>query len=168
LPIPIPQPSILDGYKRVGGRKRWRNEDGTRLFEWDGRHGEVEVYNARGWHLGAMHPVTGEMSEQLSFLEGVLEGRAKIAEIDDFVERWHESESAADLSDYLGMRPDEYSLWLENPEMLAVICSARRRQQPLAEVVNEATATLRLASRSSDRSKLISLQSWLRRQGVEA
>ena len=108
------------------------------------------------------------MSEQSSFLDRVLKGRAKIAEIDDFVERWHEGESAADLSDYPGMRPEEYSLWLENPEMLEVICSARRRQQPLAEAVNEATAALRLAARSGDRAKLTSLQSWLRRQGVEA
>jgi hypothetical protein len=108
------------------------------------------------------------MSEQPSFLNLVLEGRAQIGEIDDFVERWHEGQSAADLTDYLGMSPDEYSLWLENPEMLAVICSARRTRQPLAEAVNEAVARLRLAGRTADRAKLTSLQSWLRRQGVEA
>ncbi|MGO9744387.1 MAG: colicin E3/pyocin S6 family cytotoxin [Roseiarcus sp.] len=60
MPVPIPKPCILDGYERIPGRKRWRNDDGARLFEWDGLHGEVEVYNARGWHLGVMHPVTGE------------------------------------------------------------------------------------------------------------
>jgi len=108
------------------------------------------------------------MSDKPGFLDLVLEGRAQIDEIDDFVEGWHEGESAVDLSDYLGMRSEEYSLWLENPEMLEVICSARRRQQPLAEAVNEATATLRLAERSDDRAKLTSLRSWLRRQGAEA
>ena len=108
------------------------------------------------------------MSDKPGFLDLVLEGRAQIDEIDDFVEGWHEGESAVDLSDYLGMRTEEYSLWLENPEMLEVICSARRRQQPLAEAVIEATAALRLAARSGDRAKLTSLQSWLRRQGVEA
>jgi hypothetical protein len=58
--MPIPKPCILDGYERVAGRKRWRNHDGSRLFEWRGFHGEVEVYNARGWHLGALDPVTAE------------------------------------------------------------------------------------------------------------
>jgi hypothetical protein len=108
------------------------------------------------------------MSEGLSFLDLVLTERAQLDEIDDFIEQWHEGESPAHLSDYLGMRADEYSLWLENPEMLALICSARRRQQPLAEAVNQAAATLRPAARSSDSAKLKSLQSWLRRQGVEA
>jgi hypothetical protein len=108
------------------------------------------------------------MSEQPSFIDLVLEGRAQIDEIDDFVERWHEGQSTADLRDYIGMRPEEYSLWLENPEMLAVICSARRGRQPLAEAVSEAMPPLRLAARSGDSPKLARLQSWLRRQGLEA
>jgi hypothetical protein len=34
-----------------------------RLFEWDYTHGDIEVYNGRGVHLGSMDPVTGEMSK---------------------------------------------------------------------------------------------------------
>ena len=41
------------------GVQRWRNADATRLYEWDGRHGEIEVYNNRGEHLGAADAVTG-------------------------------------------------------------------------------------------------------------
>ena len=60
LANPDSEASILDAYERVAGRKRWRSTDGSRLFEWDALHGEVEVYNARGWHLGVIHPVTGD------------------------------------------------------------------------------------------------------------
>jgi hypothetical protein len=59
---PIPVPSIVDDLVYLGvryGRRRWRNADGTRYFEWDGLHGELEVYNRRGRHIGAFDPVTG-------------------------------------------------------------------------------------------------------------
>lgn len=59
---PIPEGSILEGYEHLGafnGERRWRSKDGTRLFTWDALHGEVEVYNARGFHLGALDPITG-------------------------------------------------------------------------------------------------------------
>jgi hypothetical protein len=57
--IPIPKPSFLDECILLGafkGRKRWRSQDGKRLFEWDSFHGEIEVYNNRGHHLGVLNP----------------------------------------------------------------------------------------------------------------
>ena len=53
--IPIPKPSYLDDcipIKGKGDRKRWRSIDGRRFYEWDSQHGEIEVYNTRGKHLG--------------------------------------------------------------------------------------------------------------------
>lgn len=41
----------LERVRRTGGR-RWRSDDGERLYEWDGLHGEVEIYDRRGWHRG--------------------------------------------------------------------------------------------------------------------
>ncbi|HTT78474.1 MAG TPA: colicin E3/pyocin S6 family cytotoxin [Stellaceae bacterium] len=42
-----------------GLRRRWKDPDGT-IYEWDYRHGTVEVYDRRGWlHLGDFNPVTG-------------------------------------------------------------------------------------------------------------
>jgi hypothetical protein len=61
-PIPIPTPSILDDCELlgfVGGERRWRSKDGKRLYTWDALHGEVEVFNRRGRHLGAIDPRTG-------------------------------------------------------------------------------------------------------------
>lgn len=67
----VPAPSSLPGFpnaKRVkpktsvqgggGMRKRW--EDKKHIYEWDSQHGEVEMYNKRGVHLGSFDPETGQ------------------------------------------------------------------------------------------------------------
>jgi len=54
---PIPKPSFLDECTSLGagkGKKRWMSDKGKRLYEWDSLHGEIEVYNKRGHHLGVM------------------------------------------------------------------------------------------------------------------
>ncbi|MBV8745537.1 MAG: hypothetical protein JO134_10905 [Xanthobacteraceae bacterium] len=56
----IPKPSILDDFEYLGAfsrERRWRSHDGKRLYTWDSLHGEVEVFNARGRHLGALDPM---------------------------------------------------------------------------------------------------------------
>jgi hypothetical protein len=40
--------------------RRWRSRDGQRLFTWDSLHGEIEVFDLRGRHLGVLDAVTGE------------------------------------------------------------------------------------------------------------
>ena len=39
------------------GEKRWRNKERDRIFTWDALHGEIEVFDNRGWHLYVMSPV---------------------------------------------------------------------------------------------------------------
>lgn len=61
---PIPVPSFLDTCKFLGAfsdEKRWASCDGKRLYTWDFLHGEIEVFNKRGKHLGVLHPVSGEL-----------------------------------------------------------------------------------------------------------
>lgn len=61
--MPRPNPSYLDGMRKlkvVGTRQVWVNSDTTRYFSWDSLHGEIECFNKRGRHLGAMNAVTGE------------------------------------------------------------------------------------------------------------
>ena len=68
----IPSPSILDGFEFLGainGARRWRSHAGKRLYTWDALHGEVEVFNARGKHLGALDPITGD------WVKGAVPGR---------------------------------------------------------------------------------------------
>jgi len=61
--IPRPQPSILDDFDFLGfvhGQQRWTSHRGKRLYTWDNLHGEVEVFNARGRHIGVKHATTGD------------------------------------------------------------------------------------------------------------
>jgi hypothetical protein len=44
--------------KRKGGRARWKDRSG-RIYEWDSRHGTIELYDAPGWHIGEYDHVTG-------------------------------------------------------------------------------------------------------------
>jgi len=44
---------LVDACRRLGqpgGRRRYRND--KRIYEWDSLHGELEVYDNRGHHLG--------------------------------------------------------------------------------------------------------------------
>jgi hypothetical protein len=104
------------------------------------------------------------MSEQPSFLDRLLAGMGHAAEIDDDVEKWHEGDHAGELHDYLGMTAEEYSLWLVNPEMLTVICAARKKRQPLVQAVAENIAQLR----SNAGAKRSRLDAWLRRHDAVA
>lgn len=49
---------------KIGGggtRDRWIDSKGKRVYEWDSRHGELEVYlTSDGSHLGSFDPITGE------------------------------------------------------------------------------------------------------------
>lgn len=42
-----------------GGEQRWRSPDRKRWYTWDFTHGEIEVFDKRGYHLGAADAVTG-------------------------------------------------------------------------------------------------------------
>jgi len=60
---PRPKPCYLDNFEvwKTVGEKIWRNSEHTRLYTWDYLHGEIEVFNARGHHLGVLHAVTGQL-----------------------------------------------------------------------------------------------------------
>ena len=48
---------------RTGGaglRRRWRDPQAGRIYEWDSQHGTVEAYDDRGRHLGEFDPSSGE------------------------------------------------------------------------------------------------------------
>jgi hypothetical protein len=60
--VSIPRPSYLDTLVRVGfknGQQRWRSRCGSRIYTWDAFHGEIEVFNSRGRHIGVVHAITG-------------------------------------------------------------------------------------------------------------
>ena len=61
-PVPRPENDFLETQIRIRGRgrARWRNADGSRLWEWDPLHGHVEGYNRLGHHVGVFDAMTGE------------------------------------------------------------------------------------------------------------
>ena len=67
--VPPPEDDVLPAFpnaERVraktwfagGKRRRWK--DGKYIIEWDYRHGNVELYDLSGRHLGEYDPNTGE------------------------------------------------------------------------------------------------------------
>ena len=40
---------------KLKGKPRWRSEDEDRFYEWDELHGDIEVYNSRGKHIGVLN-----------------------------------------------------------------------------------------------------------------
>ncbi|MGA2451256.1 MAG: colicin E3/pyocin S6 family cytotoxin [Polyangiaceae bacterium] len=55
-PISVPDTPFVQTLEHVrhDGGRRWRSADGKRFYEWDELHGEFEVYNKRGRHLGVV------------------------------------------------------------------------------------------------------------------
>jgi Cytotoxic len=68
----IPPPKILPAFPDAqsvkpktliqgggGLRKRWKDPEGI-IYEWDSRHGTVEIYDRKGRHLGEYDAESGE------------------------------------------------------------------------------------------------------------
>ncbi|MEI6063803.1 MAG: hypothetical protein WCQ26_04365 [Pseudanabaena sp. ELA748] len=64
-----------------------------------------------------------------SFIEKCINGDASLDEIDDYIDDWHDSDSAnaLELHEFLGMSWKEYSLWAIQPSLLAEIVNERKR-----------------------------------------
>lgn len=62
-PVPRPRDGYLESQERLlrKGPPRWRNHDGSRLYEWDALHGHIEAYDRHGRHLGVLDSMTGEV-----------------------------------------------------------------------------------------------------------
>jgi hypothetical protein len=100
-----------------------------------------------------------------TFMALALSGEVLSSEIDDYVDEWHDSDSDLEIYSYLGMTPDEYSLWLTNPDYIDLIVAARHRRQPLVEAVNDNVSSVdRLAARSGDPRSIKRLKLWIAEQ----
>ena len=62
--IPKPSPCFLDQMKKhkvISGKQVWISSDANRLFTWDSLHGEIEVFDRQGYHLGNLDAVHGKL-----------------------------------------------------------------------------------------------------------
>jgi hypothetical protein len=96
---------------------------------------------------------------QSSFLALALAGAIPLGEIDQYVDRWHDSVGYPALHDYLGMTRDEYGLWLAVPDALPLILMSRELDRPLDIIVQQ---HLQSAPAAAD-APAKRLESWLKR-----
>lgn len=103
------------------------------------------------------------------FMDLLLRGEALVADIDDFIDAWHEAPDGStvasmSLSEYLGMTADEYQLWVEHPDSLRFIAAAPKTKQPVGQLL-ASRDQLGLAARSSDQTEAERLIQWLIKHG---
>lgn len=102
-----------------------------------------------------------------TFVDACLSGDAFLTEVEDWTERWHEG-GATDqtLGEFLGFSPDEYRLWVEKPEVLRFIVSARASHSTVTSRLEEAAHSAELlAAREVEGGEARSVLEWLRAQG---
>jgi hypothetical protein len=61
-----------------------------------------------------------------TFIQLCLAGDADPDAIDDYIDRWHDSDTMLPLAEYLGMTHAEYVRWAVDPGSLDAILEARR------------------------------------------
>lgn len=74
----------------------------------------------------------------LTFVDACLNGEADLADIDDWVDRWHDTKFTGpvpSLDDYLGFTPDEGRLWVEKPASLGAIIAAHKSHTSVEKVL---------------------------------
>lgn len=101
------------------------------------------------------------MSSQATFVVACLSGDALLDEIEDWVERWHESSSEGTLDKYLGFTPAEGALWGEKPASLRFIVAAHRYQTDVTDIIASAD-DFALAARATDPSSAKEVHEWLK------
>lgn len=96
-----------------------------------------------------------------NFIADCLAGDALLEDIDDYVERWHNSEINLSMQDYLGMTEPEYGAWVMDPECLPWIVMARRQNLDFA-IVSQDDLAGPIAARSGNHKVDKKLIEWLK------
>jgi hypothetical protein len=108
------------------------------------------------------------MSEQVTFISACLRGDALVTDVDDWVDRWHDTNGAPhgqpqSLPQFLGMADEEYALWVERPESLRFVLAARKAPTPVsAAQVQEIAGLAAAAARATDDAEAAGVIAWLR------
>lgn len=89
---------------------------------WDGHDDLPPVRIDTNRYLRA----AGWVRDGQTFVERAVRGEVGLDEIDDYVGAWHDGDSLLSLADYLGMLPEEYARWVEEPGFLKSIVAKRR------------------------------------------
>lgn len=60
------------------------------------------------------------------FIDELVAGTITIEAFDDYIDKWHESDSTLPLHTFLGLSSDEYSNIFRNPQALKYVVQARK------------------------------------------
>lgn len=104
-------------------------------------------------------------NSNIDFVSMCANGELLLEDIDDFIDEWHESDSAEEIYDYLGMSQQEYRLWVHDPDMLPFIVTARSQRRSIDDVLAD-IHDLPLAARADSPSKAKFLMEWLEQHGI--
>jgi hypothetical protein len=102
------------------------------------------------------------MSE--AYVDRVLAGSALWTDIDDYIERWHSEEGDASIEDILGMSPEDYSLFVEEPRSLRFILAAHEGSESVTELFAKADDHA-IAARGLDAADARKVRDWLKETG---
>lgn len=106
-------------------------------------------------------------SKTATFVDACLLGKALATDVDDWVERWHETDFAGEvptLDAFLGITADEGRLWVEKPGSLGAIIAAHQVRKPVEEIL-ESQASYALAARSVSAEDAKDVLEWLIARG---
>lgn len=97
-----------------------------------------------------------------TFIRLYASGVVTAAQIDDFIDAWHESGDGEQrpLAAYLGMTEDEYSVWVAAHETLPLLVAARRDGRSVSDVVRAHLAALH-GGAAGNETEIHTLSHWL-------
>jgi hypothetical protein len=100
-------------------------------------------------------------------VDDLLAGRATLEDVEDYVDRWHESDDHRELHEFLGLDWDEYALWAERPHTLRHIVFARREGMSVEEVLRRYASEREplVAARARDTAEAREVLDWLKQTG---
>jgi hypothetical protein len=104
-------------------------------------------------------------SVESTYMDLLLAGEVLLQDIDDFIDDWHDAPDGSwaasqSLEEFLGMTPDEYTLWVERPESLRFIAAAHKAKQPVSAIL-ASRDSWGLAARANEQSEAHELLQWL-------
>lgn len=100
-----------------------------------------------------------------NFINDVINADALLDEIDDYIERWHNSDSELSIFEYLGMTEEEYFLWVEDDFYLKYIISAHEKSTNINTLLANEYST-KLVARSDSPEEAKKIYNWLKEKGL--
>lgn len=99
------------------------------------------------------------------FISDVINADAILDEIDDYVEKWHDTDTDISIYEFLGMTEEEYLLWVENDFYLKYIVSAHEQNKSISDILEEVYSK-KLVARSSSPEEGKKIYAWLKEKGL--